>query len=98
MSQQKWAKSVRDLFRPFSLYAPSAVYTACLLPDANVELIISDAWWEMLVVGTLGGELQMPLKPSFINQFVFLYSFMVSLTTVLVIGCIPSRVGLLFNI
>jgi hypothetical protein len=30
-----------------------------------MELIISDAWWEMLVVGTLGGEPQMPLKPPF---------------------------------
>ena len=97
MSQQKWAKSVRDLFKPFSVYAPSAAYTACLLPDAKVEMIISNAWWELLVVGTLGWELQMPLKPSFFYQFVFLYSFMVYLTTVLVIGCIPSSVRIIHS-
>jgi len=90
MSQQKWAKSVRDLFRPFSLYAPSAVYTTCLFPDAKVELIISEAWWETLVVGTPVGELQMPHKLSFLHNVVFLYTFMLSLTSVFVIGCIPS--------
>jgi hypothetical protein len=71
MSQQKRAKSVRDLFKPFTLYARSAVYATCVLPDAKVELIISDPWWEMLVVVTLGWELQMPITPSFFIRSCF---------------------------
>jgi hypothetical protein len=69
MSQQKRAKSEQDLFKPFSLYARSAVYTTCVLPDATVELIISDPWWEMLFFGALGGDLQMPLQPVFFFIF-----------------------------
>jgi hypothetical protein len=49
----------------------------------------------MLVVGTLGGELQMPLKPSFFYAFMFLYSFMVSLTTALVMKAAYRRVVVL---
>ena len=73
MSQQKRAKAVRDLFKPFSLYARSAVYTTCVLPDAKVELIISDPLWEMLGVVTLGWELQMSVTASFLCVRVSLF-------------------------